>query len=48
MSSDNEVSQLLSPMQYDIDTFFSGTSQGPTPPPPGRGGWTGGGGDSNR
>ena len=27
MSSENEVSQLRSSLQYDTDTFFSGTSQ---------------------
>ena len=27
ISSDNEVSQLRSPVQYDTDAFFSGTNQ---------------------
>ena len=44
MSSDNEVSQLHSPVRYDTDTFFFQELARDGPPPGGGGGGQGGGG----
>ena len=37
MSSDNEVSQLSSPVQYDTDTFVQELASDAPPPPPAKG-----------